>query len=220
MDNSMYNVPLYSIADASRYLRTHSNFLKSLMDGSLLPSIIHVDDPQRLSFINLVEAFMLRSVFNDRYVFSLDEVRLALDHLKEYTKNPHPLAIEQFKHNGIDIFVYELGQIASLSQCTQFAIEHDLRALTTCIEWDRISKHANCLYPIIGIGLEPRDTKAVCINPLVENGHPVITNKNIQTRVVSELYENGDYIDNIATSHGLAPSEVMSAIFFESNPFN
>ncbi|HEX9810575.1 MAG TPA: hypothetical protein VGA88_00595, partial [Burkholderiales bacterium] len=100
-------MPAYSIVEAAGYLRIPKSTLRAWLLGqqSFRPVIDIADRKGRqLSFINLVEAFVLAAI-RRQYSIPLPKVRKALDYLRRTFKTSRPLSDEQFATDGVNLFV-------------------------------------------------------------------------------------------------------------------
>ncbi len=131
-NNDIYNIPAYSVTDAARYLRIPVGTLRSWLqrrsyltkDGKQYSQpLIERPDAERpqISFTNLVEAHMLRSIRKIHGV-RLDQVRKALDYLDQQFGLPHPLARIEFQTNGVDLFVDSVEQLVGESKDEQLTL--------------------------------------------------------------------------------------------------
>ena len=69
---------------------------------------------RQLSFINLVEAFVLSGIRREHDI-PLPKVRRAVDYLRRAFQSKRPLADEQFETDGVDLFVEEVGSLIGFS---------------------------------------------------------------------------------------------------------
>ncbi|MGH8656326.1 MAG: hypothetical protein ACREYE_30915 [Gammaproteobacteria bacterium] len=115
-----HNTPLYTASEAAHYLRVPVSTARAWVLGQGYRSkgelkrfkpVIELADRQgrRLSFINLVELFVL-SAIRRKHGAALPQVRRALDYLGKRFPTPHPLADHQFQTNGVDLFVKKFGE--------------------------------------------------------------------------------------------------------------
>lgn len=219
-----YNIPAYSITDAARYLRVPVGTLRSWLDGR---SSLKDDQQQfkpliqrpssefpQLSFTNLVEAHVLRAIRTTHQV-RLDKVRAALDYLDRQFGLSHPLARAKFQTDGVDLFIDSMGQLINVSRSGQLSMRETLKHLLARIEWDK-QGIASKLFPFIEMLTEVESSKPVSIDPKVSFGRPVITGTGVPTEIVAELYDAGDSIKDIADDYGCTPSQIETAIWFES----
>jgi len=217
------DIPAYTFADAASYLNIPLSTLRSWIRGyqyqtksgrKLFRPVFHLPEPKlpRLSYTNLVEAFVLGSL-RRKHEIDLHKIRTAIASLENEFGSRHPLAEHRFETNGIDIFVEKYGQLINVGRDGQLAMRNVLQDYLTRVEHDPAGKAAR-LYPFIRLnGTEqPRN---VVINPYVSFGKPVITGTGLPTRVVAERYKAGDSIPQIARDYGRKEEEINDAIRYE-----
>lgn len=222
-DADLYNFPAYSVTDAARYLRIPVVTLRSWLQGRsyatqkgqrtfepLLqrPSLEH----SQLSFTNLVEARVLR-IIRETHQVKLDKVRRALDYMIQQFHTQHPLVLKKFQTDGIDLFVEQMDELVNVSRSGQLAMRETLKHLLNRVEWDE-QDVATRLFPFVHP--EGDDTKILYIDPRISFGKPVIAGKGIPTTSITDLYEAGDEIEDIAYEFDCTPEQVTAAIQFES----
>lgn len=226
-DDDIYNTPAYAVTDAARYLRIPVGTLRSWLHGRYYPvkegqqyfqPLIQRPDPNlpQISFTNLVEAHVLRSIRKLHNV-RLDKVRSALDYLDQRFGMPHPLARVEFQTDGVNLFVESVGRLVSVSQHGQLAMKEVLKHLLTRVEWND-QGIATRLFPSASSAPldEPRDEpRSVSIDPRISFGRPVIVGTRIPTRAIAERYEAGESPESIADDFGCKLSQVHAAIRFE-----
>ncbi|MEM9219840.1 MAG: DUF433 domain-containing protein [Cyanobacteria bacterium P01_F01_bin.150] len=230
-NEDVYNIPAYPITDAARYLHIPVGTLRSWLQGRSYPtkdgqryssSLIQRPHPElsQLSFTNLIEAHVLRSIRKVHGV-RLDKVRNALDYLDDQFKLPHPLVRVEFQTDGVSLFVESVGRLVNVSQDGQLAMKAVLQKLLTRVEWNE-QGIATRLFPINrAIPAEFRheafveQPKSVLLDPRISFGRPVIVGNRIPTRAIAERYEAGESPEAIADDLGCSPSQVHDAIRFE-----
>ena len=217
------DIPAYTYADAASYLNLPLSTLRSWIRGFMYPTkggkrlfkpVFQLPEPElpRLSYTNLVEAFVLASL-RRKYKIDLHKVRTAIASLERDFGSRHPLADHRFETNGIDIFVEKYGQLINVGLDGQIAMRDVLQNCLSRVEHDPAGKAAR-LYPFIRLnGTE--QPKNVVINPFVSFGKPVITGTGLPTRVVAERYKAGDSIPEIARDYGRKKEEIDDAIRYE-----
>ena len=219
-----YESPAYSVTDAARYLHIPTATLHSWLKGrdyatqngqQAFEPLIQRPDPAlpQLSFTNLVEAHVLRLI-RETHQIKLDKVRKALDYISQQFETNHPLARRKFQTDGIDLFVDQMDELVNVSRSGQLAMRETLKHLLTRIEWDE-HDIAVRLFPFIQSGDE---AKILYIDPRISFGKPVIAGTGVPTAAISDLYEAGDEIDEIASEFGCTSDQVKAAIQFESLP--
>lgn len=225
-DNDVHNTPAYPVRDAARYLHIPEGTLRSWLHGRYYPTkegkqyfypLIQRPDSElpQISFTNLVEAHVLRSIRKIHGV-RLDKVRSALDYLDKQFQLPHPLARVEFQTDGVNLFVESIGRLVSVSEHGQLAIKAVLNNLLTRVEWNEAGI-ASRLFPTTretpeAAQAEPRN---VAIDPRVSFGRPVVAGTGIPTIAIAERYEAGESPESIADDLGCELSQVHDAIRFE-----
>src|SRR5574341_1409658 len=102
-ERDLREVPAYSIAEAAGYLRIPKTTLRAWLLGQTgFRAVIDIADRRgrQMSFINLVEAFVLSGIRRQHGV-TLPKVRKAVDYLRRTFKAARPLADEQFATDGV-----------------------------------------------------------------------------------------------------------------------
>jgi uncharacterized protein (DUF433 family) len=215
------NIPTYSIGDAARYLRIPANTIRSwtvgrhysVSDGSnffnpLIP--IPNRKPRLLfSFTNLIEVHVLRAI-RQYHQIKLDKVRTALDFIDEQFQEPHPLARERFRTDGVSLFIERYGSLINASERGQIALKDALNAHLERIEPDDTGL-AIKLYPFTR-SHEENNPRFVVIDPRIAFGRLVIDGTGIATSVVAERYHAGDSIDNLADDYNCDRLYIEEAI--------
>jgi uncharacterized protein (DUF433 family) len=214
------DIPTYSIGDAARYLRIPAGTIRSwtvgrhypVADGSsffnpLIP--IANRKPRLLSFTNLIEVHVLRAI-RKHHQIQLDKVRSALDFIDERFRVPHPLASEQFRTDGVSLFIERYGSLINASERGQIALKDALNAHLERIEPDDTGL-AIKLYPFTR-SHEENNPRIVVIDPRIAFGRLVIDGTGIATSVVAERYHAGDSIDNLADDYNCDRLYIEEAI--------
>ncbi len=224
--NQVHHAPVYAVADVARYLQIPVPTLRTWLKGrtyptkngsKALPAIIQrpSDQHSQLSFINLIEAHVLR-VIRQSHRIRLDKVREAMDYVSQQLVMEHPLARVEFQTDGVDLFVESFGNLINASRSGQLAMRDVLRHLLTRIDWNE-EGIAERLFPMVQTlpDIEPLE-KPLTIDPRVSFGRPVISGTGIPTDVIAELYDAGDSIDDLAEEYDCQSKLIHAAIWFES----
>jgi uncharacterized protein (DUF433 family) len=224
-DDDIYNIPAYPVTDAAGYLRIPVVTLRSWLAGrsyatkngqqSFAPLIQRPDSalPQ-LSFTNLVEAHVLR-IIREIHQVKLDKVRTALDYMGQELDTNHPLVMKRFQTDGVDLFVDRMDKLVNVSRSGQLGMREALKSLLTRVEWDA-NGLATRLFPITELAPEPDGDKIIFLDPSIRFGKPVIASKGVPTDIISDLYNAGDSIEEIADEYDCTVLQVKTAIQFES----
>ena len=228
-------MPLYPVELAAKMLLLPLSTLKAWVFGAdwrdrkanrirhFEPLIIPPEnDEKMLSFVNLVEAHVLKSI-RRKYLVQMFRTRDAIEHLKQKYETLHPLADVDLYASGSDLFIQELGQLINVTRGKQVAMQEMLEAhlkrldrsiegLTTRLYPFVVSK------PVIRIGSTVFDEppKLIAIDPFVSFGRPVIAGTNIRTEIIAERWWAGDSMDELAADYGLGRNVIEAAVRYES----
>ena len=137
-ETDLRELPAYGIAEAAGYLRLPVSTLRSWLLGQsyrvgdqpkFFKPVIDIADrkERQLSFINLVEAFVLAGIRREHEI-PLPKVRKAVDYLRRTFSTKRPLADEQFETDGIDLFVEKMGSLIGATQEGQIQMRDIIRA--------------------------------------------------------------------------------------------
>ncbi|MDA2927354.1 DUF433 domain-containing protein [Acidobacteria bacterium AH-259-G07] len=216
-------VGAYRIAEAAHYLDIAPATLRSWVKGRTYPTkyveIKHFapliqlpeSDPPLLSFMNLVEAHVLKAI-RQKHRIPLYKVRLAIDYLADKLNSSHALA-ENLKTDDINLFIYHFGTLITLSQHGQLAMREILDAHLQRIKHD-IDGLPIELYPFSRANYE-EDPKVILINPYISFGRPILRGTGIPTNMLMQRYKAGDSIDTLAEDYGLERLQIEEAIRYE-----
>jgi hypothetical protein len=83
----------------------------------------------------LVEIHVLRAI-RKHHKIQLDKVRVTLDYLESQLQVTHPLAHNQFRTDGIDLFINHYGTLINASRAGQGTLKEVLNAHVERIEPD------------------------------------------------------------------------------------
>ncbi|MEO0537564.1 MAG: DUF433 domain-containing protein [Cyanobacteria bacterium P01_A01_bin.123] len=203
------HIPTYSISDAARYLRIPAATIRSWTVGrtypktdgeGFFPPLISIPErkPRLISFSNMVEVHVLRAI-RKHHNINLAKVRSALDFIGENLKVSHPLAREEFRTDGVDLFIERYGQLINASAAGQTELKESLAAHLARIEPDDTGL-AIKLYPFTR-SHEDNNPRIVVIDPRVAFGRLVIEGTGIPTSILVERYRAGDSIDYLAADY-------------------
>jgi uncharacterized protein (DUF433 family) len=168
---------------------------------------------KRLSFINLVELFVLGAI-RRKYEVGLPQVRQAVTYLKRKFPSPHPLADHEFQTNGVDLFAEKFGELLNLAKEGQVEMGDFLRAHLKCIRRDPAGVP-------IKLYLVPRNPRldvtkrvhgAVVIDPRFGFGRPVLDGTGIRTDVVIERFSAGEPLEALAEDYGRPKEDIEEVL--------
>ena len=209
------SIPLYSLADVSRYARAQAQLVRRLYlgyrDGDvlrppLLESAADRSRPAPLSFDDLIETSLIAAL-RGRGI-SLQAVRAA-HQVAAAEVGDHPFARRDILVAGQDIFMRASEaldeapeHLATLTKGGQRALEPVLAEYLQHVDWQEV-------YPV-----EWRPKGGVVrLNPEVEFGLPQV--HGVRTEIIRGRFEAEEPIDVIADDFGLAGEDVQHALRYE-----
>lgn len=201
--------PLYTVAEAAQYLQLPRTTLASWTKGRGLIQPAKASPPV-LSFLNLVEAFVL-SAIRRKHEVPMQRARKALQYVKREMGVARPLVTVDFRTDGLDLFVERYGRVVNVSQDgAQLLLREAIEGYLERIEWDD-SGLAERLFPLARSGAidQPR---AIMIDPRLGFGRPVIAGTGIRTEIVIERYRAGESMSVLADDYGVAPDLIEDAV--------
>lgn len=216
-------IPAYSIAEAGRYLRIAPATLRSWVIGrpylrrdgpAFFSPLIQSPDSNnnKLSFSNLVEAHVLRSLRVQHRV-SIQAVRDALNYAQSTLHIERLLLSPQLRTDAGELFLDRYIELINLSQSGQLAIRIVFEAHLRRIERD---EHGlpNQLYPFVRQDWES-ETREIVIDPCIAFGRPIIKSKSVSTAIIVSRIDAGETISELAFDYDLDPSDIKTAVVYE-----
>ena len=218
-------IPLYTYADASRYLGIAPRTVAYWARGGVVTGsegerkryepVLATPGERGLSFLDLVELHALkalRQVHNVR----LENVRRALRFAEdELALDERLLLNDTLSAHGGDVFIDHLGDIVNLSKSGQIALRDVIERSLQRIERDENLVPVK-LYPDYRGVEDIQDEKPVVIDPRVSFGKPTVTGTGIRTGVIVNRIDAGESVDEVALDYGLSPEVVRSVILYEA----
>jgi uncharacterized protein (DUF433 family) len=164
---------------------------------------------RQLSFINLVEAFVLAGIRREHEI-PLPKVRKAVDYLRRTFNTTRPLADEQFQTDGIDLFVEKMGALIGATQEGQVQMRELIRDRLKRVHRDpKGIPQKIVLFP----ARSDRHASAdVVIDPRLSFGRPVLDQFGVRTAILAERFDAGDDIEVLAREYDAPPEAIQNAI--------
>ena len=214
--------PAYSITEASRYLRLSPATLRSWVLGRPYPTArglsqfapvlkLAKKEPATLSFSNLIEAHVLRSLRTEHGV-PLGAVRQALAYAQRELKIDQLLLREELCTAGGQLFLDRYGELVSLSASGQLAMRKVFEAHLKRVEWGKLRFPVR-LYPFLVS--DSADAKSIVIDPQISFGRPVVSDAFISTRSIADRIDAGESVEDVARDYDLSRETVEGAIVYE-----
>lgn len=213
--------PAYPFSEAAHYLNLPTNTLRAWclgqvnrVDGKVrhFRAVIVLDGKrgEGLSFLNLVEAHVLAAIRRVHGV-SLPKVRKALEFVAGELNVERPLADANFRTDGADLFVEELGRLVNVSSEGQLEMRSMLDAHLRRIDRDPRGIPIK-LYPFTRPAVAGDSRPAVEVDPRVAFGRPVLIGKAVPTAVLADRFKAGDSLAVLAGDFDVGTELVEEAI--------
>lgn len=219
-DQDVREFPAYSIAEAAGYLRLPVSTLRSWLLGQsyrvgdrpkFFKPVIEIADrkERQLSFINLVEAFVLAGIRREHEI-PLPKVRKAVDYLRRTFSSTRPLSDEQFETDGIDLFVEKMGALIGATQEGQIQMRDIIRDRLERVRRDpKGVPQKIVLFPARSSSNGNAD---VVIDPRLSFGRPVLDRLGVRTSILAERFDAGESIEVLAREYEAPPEAIQNAI--------
>jgi len=218
-------LPNYTIPEAAHYLDISASTLASWVVGRSYPTQSGprrfrpvISPAQRrpilLSFINIVEAHVLHAIRHQHNV-KLPNVRRALQYVEEKLRTSRPLVNQQFRTDGVDLFIDSLGELVNASEGGQRAFREAFEAHLSRVVYDK-TKIARRLFLFTRAGHVQDQPRYIVVDPTISFGRPIIDGSGVPTSAVYERYMAGDEPENLALDYRRTLPEIYEAIRCES----
>ena len=212
----------YSIAEAARYLKIPPTTLRPWVAGREYPRrkgagffapliATPEEHPPRLSFNNLVEAYVLRALRTQHGV-SIDAVRKASDFAaKGYSVGRLLLSPKLYTGTG-DLFLEKYGQLVNLTKSGQLAMKKILDAHLKRVELDQADLPTR-FYPFVTSDTR-EDRKIIVIDARRAFGRPIVSRRGVSIAAIVDRIDAGETVEVVARDYGLEREEVEEAIIY------
>ncbi|MGH8672175.1 MAG: hypothetical protein ACREUA_09135 [Burkholderiales bacterium] len=192
-DINLRDQPAYGLAEAARYLKLPAATLRSWVVGRAYPKGEIVarfqplikparKQPPLLSFYNLIEAHVLRSLRTEHGV-AIRELRKAIKYAERTLKIERLLLNRDLRTHAGQVFLDEYGKLINLSTSGQLAMRRLLEEHLRRVEWDNWQFPVR-LYPYVST--EPTAARPIVIDPSIAFGRPVVLRAGVSTGAIAE----------------------------------
>ncbi|WP_245841428.1 DUF433 domain-containing protein [Pseudomonas abyssi] len=181
-----------------------------LHSGLWQPALAGLEE-KTLSFHDLLEIRFVHAF--RQYNVSLQAIRAAAAHAREWFDQPYPFTCRRFQTDGRTIFasvMEETGDEALIDLVKrQYAFKQVISdSLYAGIDYDREGE-ALRWYPL-------KSNKSVVLDPARHFGKPILAKSGIDTETVAAAYQaEGQSIRRVASIYELTAAEVEAALKFE-----
>jgi len=214
--------PAYPLVEAARYARVPQATLRSWVRGRTYRKAAGVglsralirppsETPLLLSFDNLIEAHVLRSLRTDHGV-PLDAVRQALDYAQAQLGIERLLLSAELRTDAGQLFLDRYGELLNLSRSGQIAMREVFEQHLRRVEWDRVKLPIR-LYPFLSA--ETSSDRPIAIDPRVAFGRPIVMRSGVSTRAIVDRIDAGEDVADLAGDYDMTEAEIRQAVIYE-----
>jgi len=218
------NQPAYTVAEAARYLKVAPATLRSWVMGRSYPkregtarseALIKLakNPPPMLSFWNLIEAHVLRSLRTDHGV-SMDNLRQAIRYAERRLNIKHLLLSPELRTDAGTVLLERYGELIDLPASGQIVMRRLFNEHLARVEWDEWTFPVR-LFPSPTSGVVPARDRPVAIAANVAFGRPVLVHGGISTAVIAERIDAGETVAELAEDYDLTQEDIEAAVLYE-----
>lgn len=215
--------PAYTVAEAARYLKVAPATLRAWVAGRPYPKgegtahsrpLIRPakNPPPTMSFWNLIEAHVLRSLRTDHGV-SMDSLRKAIDYAQSSLKIERLLLSPELRTDAGRLLLEKYGKLIDLSASGQLAMRHVFNEHLARVEWDEW-KFPVRLYPFLSSDVSGA-TRTIRIDAQVAFGRPVLADRSISTATIVGRIDAGESLDDLAEDYEVPVAQIEEAVLYE-----
>lgn len=213
------DLPAYGISEAAAYLRLPKSTLRAWVLGQpyrvggqprLFRPVIEIADSRgkKLSFINLVEGFVLAGIRREHSI-PLPKVRKAVEYLRRTFRTRRPLAEEQFETDGVELFVEKFGALIGATQEGQLHMREIIRDRLKRVRRDP----SGVPEKIVLFSAPARAGRGdVVIDPRLSFGRPVLDGYGLRTAIVAERFYAGETLEELVKDYGVPAEAIENAL--------
>ncbi|MDF1596282.1 MAG: DUF433 domain-containing protein [Acidimicrobiia bacterium] len=190
---------IYDLVETARLVRRDPDTIARWIRGK--QPLYPVADTRFLSFLDVVSLLVVSELVERKV--PKREIRAGADYLATKLKTSYPFAHEKLATAGAAFFG-KVGDWVDVGKGGQGAFELVVRDLLRPIEYG--SDQLAAVW---------RPRSGVWVNPAVQAGAPCIDGTRVPTRVIAELAEAEEDLEDIAEDLHLGVSEVEAALEYE-----
>lgn len=215
-------MPLYSFAEASRYLSVPATTVRYWAQGGSYNSkagekkrfkpVLSVIPEGGLSFLNLVELHTLEALRNVHKV-RVEDVRKALEYAESDLGIQRLLLSDDLNTYKGEVFIKYYGKLLSLKRRDQFALKGILDFYLQRVERDE-KFNPTKLFPVVESAID-RSKRPVEINPRVSFGRPTVAGTSIYTGTIANRFNSGETVKELALGYNVEPELIEGALYYE-----
>lgn len=209
-------LPSYGVSEVASYLRLPQSTLRDWLGrrANFKPLIAPARDerPVSLSFINLVEAYVLASI-RRQHGLSMVMVRRGLEFVSRKYPSDNPLAEKTFETDGLSLFLREACITYDISRGEGQLVFEIVRKYLKRIERDPKGYPVK-LYPFSGRG-GPDEPRLILIDPKISFGRPILSEIYVPVESIIERYRGGESISELAEDYECEPQKIEESLRYQ-----
>lgn len=213
------DLALYTPADAAQYLDIHPRTLGTWIHGRSYPTVggerffkpvIEIADQENglLSFFNLAELHVLAATRYQHKV-GFPAVRAAVETIRlKFPHERHPLISQEFKTNGIDIFVQTVQENENLSTPSQLNFKNIMDDFLHNVipdDDDLIKK----IFPLIP---GQPDDHVISITYGISSSQPILDGYGVPVWLIYDRHKAGESNEDLSEDFNILESRIQRAI--------
>lgn len=222
-DPDLRDMPAYSYVEAGKALRIPSTTIAAWVRGQeyklkegvgyFKPLIRRPDlKDSRLSFTNLIEAHVLRSLRTSHSV-QMSNVRGAL-YVAEQEYGIDRLLIHRGLHSAAgELFLREYEKLVHLTRSEQLIFRQMFEMYLRHVDYDESGLPTE-FYPLT-YGPTTASPKIIALTPYISFGRPVVRSRGISTSAIRSRIDAGETREHVAEDYGLSGEDVDEALRYE-----
>jgi len=211
------DVPAYPLTEVATIACLPASTLRSWVMGRSFPTrsgqrrsqpVIRLakGNPGYFSFTNLVEVHVLAAM-RRKHALKLAAIRTAVRYVRDELQVEHPLATEEFKTNGVELFVERLGHIINASKEGQLGMKQVLNISLERIEY--ADGRAARLFPWLR---RPDAPKNIVIDPRRAFGRPIIAGTSVPVADIRSRFDAGDSVTDLSRDFDVTTQLIDDAL--------
>lgn len=221
--DSRFEVPIYSVAEAARFVGMHPSTLSTwakgyerhfanrnpVRMGPVITSVTDLNGHTRIPFVGLVEATVVQAF--RRTGLSLQRVRAALEVLTEQGELDHALASQRLMTDGANV-LYDYSKDAKEPQLELLTIvQSGQRVYTDMIKTylERITFGDEWATEIV---IPVTEREILRIKPSVASSRPLFMASGAPLEAIHDRVEAGEPIDSVARDFATPPEDIREAL--------
>jgi len=142
----------------------------------------------------------------------LGGIRKATRYVEKHLGIERLLLSPELQTDAGQLFVERYGDLINVSQSGQLAIKAVFEGHLRRVEWEKADVVA--FFPFLqsyyGI-----DDRSIVIKPDVSFGKPALSAKGISTAVITDRFDAGESIPDLAEDYSASADEIQAAILYE-----